>query len=296
VNDQALRLRELVEQQKRGESTHIGGLEAEQSPRVIAVTSGKGGVGKTSFTINLGLAISQRGKRVLILDADLGMANVNVALGLPARFNIFDVILGRKTLREIIVEGPGGILVVPGGSGIAELANIGHSQRQRLLEQFSTLGDIADIILIDTAAGLSKNVLAFAAAADSVIVITIPEPPAIADAYAIMKAVLRQRPKAEVNLVVNRIQRPSEGRAVFDKLALVVKRFLGKRIESLGAIEDDPHVSEAVRSQKALLLKFPDAPASKGIKSMVSNLFVELKPDDGGIMGFLKRLGNLLSG
>jgi flagellar biosynthesis protein FlhG len=263
---------------------------------VIAVTSGKGGVGKTSFTINIGLAIAQRGKRVLILDADLGMANVNVAIGVPARYNLFDVILGRKTLREIVVEGPGGLLLVPGGSGIAELANIGEAQRQRLMEQFSGLGDMADIILVDTAAGLSKNVLAFAAAADSVIVVTIPEPPAIADAYAIMKSVFRERPDAEVNLVVNRIQRASEGRAVFDKLSLVVQRFLGKKIQSLGAISDDPHVSEAIRSQKPLLLKFPDAAASKAMKSMVPSLFVELKADEGGIVGFLKRLGNLLGG
>ena len=297
MNDQAVRLRELVERQQRGQSATVAGLEAGSTvPRVIAVTSGKGGVGKTNFTINLGLALSQRGKRVLVLDADLGMANVNVALGLPAHHNLFDVIIGKKTLRDIVVKGPAGLSVVPGGSGISELANIGEAQRNRLIEQFADLGDLADIVLVDTAAGLSRNVLAFAAAADSVIVITVPEPPAIADAYAIMKAVFRERPKADVHLVVNRIHRASEGRAVYDKLSLVVRRFLGNKLERLGAIDEDPLVSEAVRSQRPLLLAYPDAPASRAVREMVPNLFVELRPPEGGIVGFLKRLGRLLRG
>lgn len=298
MNDQAVRLRELVEARERGQSATVAGLEAPCTavPRVIAVTSGKGGVGKTNFTINLGLALIERGKRVLVLDADLGMANVNVALGLPVQYNIFDVIIGRRSIRDVIVEGPAGMRIVPGGSGIAELANIGEAQRKRLLDEFAGLGDVADIVLVDTAAGLSRNVLAFAAAADTVVVITVPEPPAIADAYAIMKAVFRERPGADVQLVVNRIQRPSEGRAVHDKLSLVVKRFLGGSIEGLGAIDDDPLVSEAVRSQRPFLLAYPDAPASRAVREMVGRLFVELRPSEGGLAGFIKRLGRLLRG
>jgi len=222
------------------------------------------------------------------------MANVNVALGLPARNNLFDVIIGRKSLRDIIVTGPGGLKVVPGGSGIAELANIGEAQRNRLVEEFQDLGDVADIVLVDTAAGLSRNVLAFAAAADSIIVITVPEPPAIADAYAIMKAVFRQRKDADVHLVINRVHRASEGKAVYDKLSLVVSRFLASRVSSLGSIADDPLVSEAVRSQRPFLLAYPDAPASRAIVEMVPRLFSELRPSDGGLVGFLKRLGRFL--
>ncbi len=264
------------------------GLEALSStPRLIAVTSGKGGVGKTNFTINLALALRERGKRVTILDADLGMANVNVALGLKAPLSLFDVLEGGRTLEEVIIEGPQGIRIIPGGSGIAELADLDESSRRRLIGQFDALAGQCDVLLIDTAAGLTKNVLAFTLAADTVVVITVPEPPAIADAYAVMKAILTADPRADLQLVVNRVQRFFEGKLVYDKLSLVVRRFLGASIGRLGSIVDDPAVGESIRRQRPFLLEFPDSEASRMVREMVPRLFMEYKGETRGLKGFI---------
>lgn len=261
---------------------------AGDSLRILAITSGKGGVGKTNFTINFALALLERGVRVAVLDADLGLANVNVALGMAVRSSLHDVIRGEKTLAEVMLEGPGGLRVIPGGSGVAELANLGDDGRRRLLGQLRELASMADVLLIDTAAGLSKNVLAFAAAAETVIVVTVPEPPAIADAYGVMKALLTGRRDADVRLVVNRTLRAFEGKAVFDKLDLVVRRFLGVRIRSLGQIPDDEVVPACVRLQRPFLLEAPASPASQAVRRLAGE-FLRGRGAGRGLGGFLER-------
>ena len=287
--DQALELRRMAASRREA------GLDAdvpvsEEAPlRIVAVTSGKGGVGKTSFTINFAMALAERGLRVAVLDADLGLANVNVALGMTVRTSLHDVVRGEKQLEEIIVEGPGGIQVIPGGSGVAELANLDDAQRTHLLDQLRGLSSLADVLLIDTAAGLGRNVLAFAAAADTVIVVTVPEPPAIADAYGVIKALLTQYRSADVRLVVNRTLRAFEGKAVYDKLSLVVRRFLGVSIRSMGHIPDDEVVPACVRQQRPFLLEAPESPSAQAVRRLASEF-----ADDGtqgrGLKGFLNKL------
>lgn len=291
MNDQAFKLRQLASRDGLSEAPQVASLDAPRSGlRTIAVTSGKGGVGKTSFTINLGIALAELGKRVVILDADLGMANVNVALGLSVKHNLFDVLLGRKEIEEVLVEGPGGVWIIPGGSGIAELANIDERQRERLLASLQRLESRADVLLIDTAAGLSQNVLAFALAADTVLVITVPEPPAIADAYGIIKAMLKESPETDVQLVVNRALRGFEGKAVHDKLSLVVRRFLKASIGRLGTVSEDMSVAEAVRMQRPLLVAYPNAPAARDIRALAPRLFEDLQGQRKGIAGFFGSL------
>jgi len=292
MKDQALRLREIVEQRREDprlvRPPNLVGLTL--SPRTIAVTSGKGGVGKTNLTINMGITLALRGKSVAILDADLGLANVNVALGLKVRSNLMDVIIGRKRIEEVVVEGPGGVWIIPGASGVAELADIDDVQRNRLVESFTRLARKVDILLIDTAAGISKNVLSFALLADQVIVVTVPEPTAIADAYGMIKSLIKANPAVNIKLVVNRVLSRFEGKAVHDKISLVVRRFLSSNIESIGTIREDSLVGESVRQQKPISLEYPDSTTSKDISALLPHLFDEYSDQNGLVTGFLDRL------
>jgi len=291
MKDQALKLRELASEHKvtPGLSRpNLVGLSS--SPRTVAITSGKGGVGKTNLTINLGLALAEGGRRVTLLDADLGLANINVALGLKVKANLLDVINGLRSIEEIVVDGPGGLKIVPGGSGIAELANISDQQRERLIAGLSRLAKGTDVLLIDTSAGISRNVLAFALLADVVIVVTVPEPPAIADAYGTIKALLTANPGLDIKLVVNRVQSRFEGKAVEDKISLVVRRFLNGRIDPIGCLRDNPVVGDAVRAQKPLMLEYPSANVSVDIKSLVGRLYADSDRSDGVVRGFVDRL------
>lgn len=296
VVDQALRLRELAAE-SRGGSMVRSGLdtqlmedEATAKPfRILAVTSGKGGVGKTNFAINFATALRRLGKRVAVLDADLGLANVTVALGIQAETNLHDVVQGRVSMEEIVLEGPEGVLFVPGGSAVPELADLDASGRERLLTGLQDLRDQADILLIDTAAGLSKNVTSFACAADSVFVVTIPEPPAIADAYGMIKALLSEKPEIDLRLVVNRTLRRHEGRAVFEKLDLVVRRFLGSRLNYLGCLPDDPAVPLAVRAQKPFVMAAPEADVTRDLMRLAED-FLESDTKGQGLSQFFRRL------
>lgn len=288
--DQALELRRLAAERRetRAAPAAVSGVGVHRL-RIVAVTSGKGGVGKTNFTINFALALAERGERVAILDADLGMANVNVALGMAVRSTLHDVVLGHRTLTEVAVDGPGGVKVIPGGSGVSELANLGEEGRRRLVSGLAEVASFADVLLVDTAAGISANVLAFACAADSVIVVTVPEPPAIADAYGMMKALYHQKRDADVRLVVNRCMRPFEGKAVFEKLNLVVQRFLGAKLRNFGSIPDDEAVPACVRRQRPFLLEAPTSGSSKAIRRLAADYLGE-QGAGGGLGGFLDRL------
>ncbi|MBI3892989.1 MAG: MinD/ParA family protein [Candidatus Wallbacteria bacterium] len=288
MRDQAVKLRELARQPSRAAVAGLPGMA--RSPRVIALTSGKGGVGKTNLTINLALSLAQRGKRVLVMDADLGLANVTVALGLHAPYSVMDVLSGARSLAEVMLEGPEGIRIIPGGNGVAELADLGDAARERLLGAFQRAALDADFVLIDTAAGISKNVLSFALAADTVLVVTVPEPPAMADAYGIIKALYASNPGVDVRLVVNRVRRDYEAKAVHDKLGLVVKRFLSANLQCLGAIREDTAVSNAVREQKALVLCYPDSNAAAGVREICAKLLQGQDAGRGGLRGFLERL------
>jgi len=271
MEDQAARLRKLVAELRSGKSP--ARITRTLVPtRVIAVTSGKGGVGKTNVTTNLALALAQRKQRVLVLDADLGLANVDVAMGLLPRYNLAHVLRGEMELEEIITTGPLGVSIIASGSGVRELANLSDAARSRLLESLASLKADYDFLLIDTSAGLGRNVLGFVLAADEVLVVTTPEPTAFVDAYSMMKVIFQENPRARVRLVLNMVATEAEARDVADKLTVLAHRLLGAAITPLGYILRDERVGESVREQTPLLILYPASPAARCIHSLAAHL------------------------
>lgn len=292
MNDQAERLRKIVQNRTTLYSAGSPVIKGSQSAaRVITVTSGKGGVGKTSFTVNLALALAQLDQRVLLIDADLGMANVDVMLGCTAQYNILHLLEERYSLSDVIAEGPCGIKFMTGGSGIYQLANLSPIQLHRIISQITQFDHWANIILIDTGAGISQNVLNFVMAADEVIIITTPEPTAITDAYAMMKAYVGREGLAPIKLIVNRILSPAEGQSVIEKLNKVATRFLGLPINELGVIYEDSNVVKAVKSQIPLVLSYPESISTRCIKQIASRLIYGENniPRPRGIRGFFDK-------
>jgi flagellar biosynthesis protein FlhG len=218
--------------------------------KTISVTSGKGGVGKTLTTIGLATAARRLGHSVLILDGDFGLANVDVVLGLNARYNIKDVIDGNAELKDIIVQGPLGIDLIPSGSGISSLTQLSYAQRQALLSQLDKFNIHYDFVIIDTGAGISENVLHFNAISDSIVVVTTPEPHAITDAYAIIKVLAEEHGIKCFNLLVNQTKSPDQGLKVFQRIAEVAERFLDIKVNSLGYVPSDPQISRQVMLRK----------------------------------------------
>ncbi len=250
---------------------------SEKSPagmlRVIAVTSGKGGVGKSNVVVNLGLALARRGLKVLLIDADLGLANLDILLGLTPRFTIQDLLSLRKTMSEVMVEGPEGMKILPASSGIPELAELDEYQKMFLLNELDTYSENLDVVLIDTGAGISRNVLFFNIAAMERIVVANNEPTSITDAYALMKVLVTKYGETRFKLLVNGPTKPKDGDLVYRALLRVTERFLGTAIslEYLGVIPHDEAIPRAVLKQQAALSLFP--------KSRVSRCFTQLARD-----------------
>jgi len=292
VRDQAERLRVLARTLKHQVECEI--KNAQKKTRIIAVTSGKGGVGKTNFTINFALALIALGQRVMIFDADLGLANIDVVLGINPPYNLYHVLKGEKTIQEIITTGPQGLLIVAGGSGIQELANLRRWQVEQFISKLEELEGMADILIIDTAAGLSRNVLSFVLAADEVIVITTPEPTAITDAYGLVKAMTSKRKHGVIHLVVNRVESKQEADITASKLSVVAEKFLKLNIGHLGFIFDDPVVTKAVKHQEPFVLKYPGSPAAECIQRLAALMVDQVDcHEPGGVRAFFSRIAKL---
>jgi len=270
--DQAGTLRSMV--RKRGkpgsggdEGENVRGERLGKNKRsciqVIAVTSGKGGVGKTNVVANLGYALTRLNKRVLILDADIGLANLDVLLGLTSKYNLQHVLNGEKSISEVVISGPGGMKILPASSGVQELSNLNKAQRLCLLSELNSLHDETDVLLIDTSAGISSNVMYFNLAAQEILIVVSPEPTSITDAYAIMKILFLKYSENHFKLLVNSVKSAEEAKEVFYHLSLVAQKFLNLSIDYWGYIPQDEHIVKAVRRQKALIELYPNSPASK---------------------------------
>lgn len=295
--DQAEKLRKIVK------STHIKPKSAvikadhtkAKKARVITVTSGKGGVGKTNFTVNLALALAKLGKKVAVIDADLGMSNIDVVLGCSVSHTIMDLLEGDFALNDIITDGPLGIKFISGGSGIHELTNLTNLQLTYIFNQINLLDEWAEIILIDTGAGISPSVMKFVVAADEVIIITTPEPTAITDAYAMMKTFVSHRGTGVLRLVVNRVIEKNEGVIAADKLIKVTFNFLGLSLTSLGTVYEDCNLIRAVKKQTPLLLAFPESISARCIEKIAARLVEgEHIKKTAGIKGFFNQLVGLM--
>ena len=253
---------------------------ANTGPKIIAVTSGKGGVGKTNFVINVAIALAQKGVRTFIIDADLGTANIDVLLNLHPRYTLQDLIEGTKdNILDIIVEGPEGVQVVPGGSGFQSLADLSERSLAQVIEKFEPLQDYADVILIDTGAGLSRNVIKFVLAADEVIVITTTEPHAITDAYAIIKVLDDKDSTLNIKLIVNRAESKKEAVQIMKRMESVVERFLSINLASLGYISEDSNIKKAVKNLTPLIKYSPHSLAAKSITRLADKINPHLQSD-----------------
>jgi flagellar biosynthesis protein FlhG len=267
---------------------------SHQTLRVIAVTSGKGGVGKSNIVVNLGLALARMGQKVLLIDADLGLANLDILLGLSPRFTIHDLLSLRRSLPEVLLEGPEGIKILPASSGIPELADLDKHQKMFLLNELDEYSENIDVVLIDTGAGISRNVLFFNIAALERIVVANNEPTSITDAYALIKILASKHGENHYKLLVNGLSKPQEGEMVYRTMMRVTERFLGKGIslEYLGVIPYDEAIPRAVLKQQPVLSLFPRAKVSQCFGSLAKKLWDSSAPTDMGsnIKFFWRRL------
>ena len=299
VVDQAEQLRGWVRHQA-GETAggaaarKITPSQAGRAARTIAVASGKGGVGKSSLAVNLAVRLSVMGRRVVLLDADLGTANADLLCNLNPPATLAHVVAGRRSLDQTIIEAPGGFRLVPGASGLATIADLGEVERHRLVQQMQQLENDADIILIDIGAGVGPNVLSFALAADQLLVVTTPEPTAVTDAYALIKTVSRKRADADVRLLVNMVREASEGREVFGRLDTVCQRFLPLRPRFAGYVLYDPRVALAVRRRKPFVLDSPGCDASRCITQLAHRM--DRHAREPRSTGLLRRMASWLAG
>ena len=268
----------------------IAGDKDKENIRVIAITSGKGGVGKTNITANLAFILSRMKRKTLIFDADMGLANIDVILGISPKYNMHHVLLGEKSLSDVIVPGPGGIKILPAASGIQEMAELSKGQKLTLMEELNDLNEGFDFMFIDTAAGITGNVLYFNMAAKEIIVIVSPEPTSLTDAYALIKILYNGHAEKRIMLIVNMVKNSHEAQEVFAKLSKATEHFLDLSIEYLGYIIYDEKVTEAVKQQKMFAEIYPYTHASKCLLSIAKKICRE-KPEkyNLGSMKFFSR-------
>jgi len=264
----------VIPMPRRGQAPDEGepSRRRKSHARVIAITSGKGGVGKTNIVANLGFALSRLGKKVLILDADLGLGNLDVLLGVAPKYNISHVIRGDKSIEEILEEGPGKIKILPAASGIQELTQLTHDQKMQLFTHLDRLIDDMDVLLIDTAAGISSNVMDFNVMAHEIIVVVSPEPTSITDAYALMKVLSLKYAEKSCKLLVNLVASPREAQDVFRQLGLVTDRFLDIRIDYFGCVLRDDNLTRGVKHQRLVSELYPESKASRCFSELAKRL------------------------
>lgn len=265
VMDQADKLRKMMQQE-----------EKKPEARVITVTSGKGGVGKTSISLNLAIQLAKLGKKVVVFDADFGLANIEVMLGIRPQYNLADMIFRGKELKEIITPSEDGISFISGGSGIQELAVMSREQVLSLTGKLAELDEFADVIIIDTGAGISDSVLEFVVASSEVLLVVTPEPTSIIDAYALLKALNRKEEYSKdattIKIISNKASNEAEGQSIFEKMSIVADKFLKVPLVYMGAVPMDGQIPSAVMKQKPLSVINPDAAAAKAIRQIAKKL------------------------
>lgn len=296
IMDQAVGLRKKGEGQAQPGGAPARSSSFQRQPlRVMAITSGKGGVGKSNVVINLALSFDRLGQRVLIMDADLGLANIDILLGLAPKYNISHVLSGKKRLEDVIVDGPGNVRIMPASSGVHELTQLTDEQKLIFLEMLDGLESDLDILLIDTSAGISDTVLYFNLAAQEKIVVVTPEPTSLTDAYALIKVLYTRHGERHFRILANSVADEKAGKAIFAKISKVADHFLdGLSLDYIGSIPYDPNVPKAVLQQRPLVEVYPEAPASKAF-AQLARYIQKNRPslNHGTIQFFWKRLLNL---
>ncbi|MDD7349064.1 MAG: MinD/ParA family protein [Clostridiales bacterium] len=275
--DQAERLRNIIKKQDLPEMK-------KPVAKVITVTSGKGGVGKSSISVNLAIQLSRMGKRVVIFDADFGLANIEIMLGLHPKFNLADMMYRGKSLNDIIMYGPENVGFISGGSGIQELANLSREQVITLIQKLNELDDYADVIIVDTGAGISDTVLEFVAASEEVLLVATPEPTSITDAYALLKTLNKKasyRPeKTVVKMIANQVHGNRDAKELFEKLGLVVSKFLDIEVEYLGSVPYDHNMQKAIMKQSPISILDPLSNTARALNKIANQLEQNMEQEE----------------
>ena len=283
--DQAYSLREMMRNKKAA--------EAPPSTLMVAVASGKGGVGKSLFTLNLAISLQRRGQRVLVIDADFGLSNLDIMLGITPKYNLAHVLSHECTIEDAVTHCENGVMVISGGSGLEELTNLNELAMNTLMRAFLRIQDTADIILFDMGAGVSDRVVQVISACQKVIIVTTPEPTAILDAYALLKTLNAEERLPEIRLVVNRADSLQEGRNMLEKFTQVSQKYLGVEVKPLGIIPYDATAREAIKSQSPLVELHPKGPASLAIGKIADDFLGQHHPESreqSGIALFFSKL------
>lgn len=289
--DQAKELRSLI-----GNRQNLN-FKNNINARVITISSGKGGVGKSSFSVNLAIYLASLKNRVLIIDADFGLANIEVLLGIRPKYNFYHMLKGEKNISEIVVDTEYSIKFISGGNGLKELSNINNTEIRYFIEQFDYLDKIADIIIIDTGAGISSNVINFLMASDENIIVTTPEPTSFTDAYTLIKIMKEQNKSIDkLNVVINKADDEYEADRTFAKIAYVCNKFLGISIQNMGHIPLDTDIIKAVKQQKPAIISFPKSGFSKAIELIGDRLLNRPSVENNtGIKSFMQKLMNVFN-
>ncbi len=269
--DQAAKLRKLV-REKKEEKEDVVKVETKKTAKILSVTSGKGGVGKTSLSVNIAASLGKEDLRVLLIDADLGLSNVEIMLGVTPSYTLKDVIKNGRAIEEVIINGPYNIDFISGGNGFLELAELSEIEREEILIKIHKLEELYDIIIIDTGAGISKNVTAFLTISDEIIVVTNSEPTALTDAYSIIKVITEEKLKQKIGLIINRVKNKNEYQQASDILINTAKKFLGEEIKSLGFVYEDPNVRKTIYKKTPFVIYYPNSVASDCVKEIINNL------------------------
>ena len=279
MTDQASGLRELARKYNM------------KSVKIITVTSGKGGVGKSSVALNLAIALSRKGRRVLLIDSDFGFSNIDVMLGVTTKYDLLDVIKHDLDIRDIIEQGLEGVQFISGGSGVYEMTQLDSLELMRMVDSLKALENVADTIIFDTGAGVSPNMLRLINASHMTLLITTPEPTAVVDAYALIKIISEQGQSAGISLIINKVNNPGEAASVMDGLVRVAEKNVDVNISKLGCIARDQNMQKAIRMQVPILVSFPNCTASMNIQSIACKLLDTpmAEPEKHGIRRFLER-------
>lgn len=287
MRDQAAKLRDLAQYQFKASGS------SGKGPRTIAVTSGKGGVGKTNVVVNLAVQLGKMGKKVVILDADIGLANAEVLLGMVPDYSIYDVFSYQKTIEQIAVDGPFNVKLIPGGTGFRDIAHLEQNQIEKISDSLHRYVEDYDYFFIDTGAGISKNVLGFVAAAQEVIVVATPEPTSLTDAYSIIKILAIFKIHSSVHLIINRAVSASEANQTRKKMDMVTGKFLQVAINHLGCIYEDQSVAKAVKGQQPFILSYPNSTAARNIREIACSLLDIKEEKTDGVNRLINKLIHL---
>ncbi|OOE99118.1 MinD/ParA family protein [Salinivibrio sp. IB643] len=282
----------MIETSMQDQASGLRRLTNPSRTKVITVTGGKGGVGKTNVTLGMAASMARQGKEVMVLDADLGLANVDVLLGLRAGKNLSHVLQGVCDLKDIILEGPHGMKIVPASSGLQGMTELTPAQHAGLIRAFGTLEEEVDVLLVDTAAGISDMVLSFSRAAQDVVIVVCDEPTSITDAYALIKLLSREHGVTRFKVVANMVRSYREGRDLFTKLTRVTERFLNANLELVACVPVDERVRQSVRKQKVVIDAFPRSPASLAMNALANKALTWPVPRNPGghLEFFVERL------